>query len=123
MVVTWYVPLLSLFCEWLHFINVIIIIQSRSDSSLSQIATLYSQLEQTATEANCFRALRDIEVEAVTHRLAVCKKKKQEEKVEERKSKKKQEKVCKNESNKEKEWKRWKKKNETARKSRKKKEM
>lgn len=46
--------------------------QTRSDNSLSQIATLYSQLEQTVTEANCFRALRDIEVEAVTHRISVC---------------------------------------------------
>jgi len=43
---------------------------SRSDNALGQIATLYNQLEQTATEANCFRALRDIEMDAITLRIA-----------------------------------------------------
>jgi hypothetical protein len=46
--------------------------QSRSDSSLKQIAEIYNQLEQSSTEANCFKALRNIELEAVASRIAVC---------------------------------------------------
>ena len=46
---------------------------TRSDSALAQIGTMYNQIEQAATEASCFRELRDIEVVAITDRLAVCK--------------------------------------------------
>ena len=45
---------------------------TRSDSALAQIGTMYNQIEQAATEASCFRELRDIEVVAITDRLAVC---------------------------------------------------
>lgn len=44
---------------------------SRSDSALAQISTLYNQVEQAATEASCFSALRDIEIVAITERIAV----------------------------------------------------
>jgi len=42
---------------------------SRSDNLLVSIAQTYSQLEQTVTEANCFRALREIELTAIKSRL------------------------------------------------------
>lgn len=43
---------------------------TRSDNSLAQIATIYGQVEQAATEASCFGALRDIELEAITLRIS-----------------------------------------------------
>lgn len=44
---------------------------SRSDNALAQIAALYNQVEQAATESNCFRALRDIELVAISDRISV----------------------------------------------------
>lgn len=42
---------------------------SRSDNLLTQIANTYGQLEQSVTEANCFRALREIELTAIKSRI------------------------------------------------------
>lgn len=42
---------------------------SRSDTLLAQIAQGYNQLEQSVTEANCFRALREIEITAISSRI------------------------------------------------------